>query len=127
FLKGDVLEVKDLASANGVLVNGEKRSAAVLQPGDQVRMGSVTLLVIGPKVESQQVEDEDATLFMQAVDLPKPAPKAVNPAATPNPLRAAAQASVAPAPVEAAGTSRVGLLLVGVLLIAAVAAAILLV
>lgn len=109
FLKGDVLEVKDLASANGVLVNGEKLGAAVLQPGDQVRMGSVTLLVIGPKVEAPQSEDEDATLFIQAVDLPKAKPAAAQsspaaarhaaskPAATPNPLRAAAQANAAPA------------------------------
>lgn len=123
FLKGDVLEVKDLASANGVRVNGEKHSAAVLQPGDQVRMGSVTLLVIGPRVESQQVEDEDATLFMPAAELPRPAVKP----ATPNPLRAAAQAGVAPAPLEAAGSSRVGLLLVGALLVAAVVVAVVLV
>ena len=47
FLKDDVLEVKDLASANGVLVNQQKVRTAVLQPGDQLKMGTVTLLVIG--------------------------------------------------------------------------------
>ncbi|MBC9249960.1 FHA domain-containing protein [Pseudomonas alcaligenes] len=141
FLKGDVLEVKDLASANGVLVNGEKTSAAVLQPGDQVRMGSVTLLVIGPKVEVQQAEDEDATLFIQAVDLPKPAkpsattqadgkPVGGRPAATPNPLRAAAQtgatAPAASAPANADGKSRLVLVVGVVLLLAGVATALLL-
>ncbi len=143
FLKGDVLEVKDLASANGVMVNGEKLGAAVLQPGDQVRMGSVTLLVIGPKIEAQQSEDEDATLFIQAVDLPKPKPAASlesspaaarhaasKPAATPNPLRAAAQASAAPAAgvPQAAASSPLRLVVVlgVVVLIAGVVGALLL-
>ncbi|HSC82274.1 MAG TPA: FHA domain-containing protein [Pseudomonas sp.] len=144
FLKGDVLEVKDLASANGVLINGERRGTAVLQPGDQVRMGSVTLLVIGPKVEAPQSEDEDATLFIQAVDLPKakpaaplassPAiaqPAASKPAATPNPLRAAAQASAAPAAgavqAEASmGAARLVLVLGVLVLAAAVVAAVVL-
>ncbi|MFG0379793.1 FHA domain-containing protein [Pseudomonas sp. zbq_18] len=99
FLRDDVLEVKDLASANGLLVNGEKVSHAQLKPGDQLRMGSVTLLVIGPKVEIEPVEhvDEDATLFVRAVDLPLPKPakpprSGVAAAPTINPLHAAAQA-----------------------------------
>lgn len=104
FLRDEVLEVKDLASANGVQVNGEKIAAAVLKPGDQVRMGSVVLLVIGPRVEVQEEkdEDEDATVFVRAVDLPTPKarPRPANGAApTLNPLRAAAQAQTAPAPV----------------------------
>ncbi|MND58444.1 Glycogen accumulation regulator GarA [compost metagenome] len=98
FLKDDVLEVKDLASANGVFVNQQKVSSAVLQPGDQVRMGSVTLLVIGPKVAAPQAVDEDATLFMPMLQLPRstaPRPASRQPAA--NPLRAAAQKHTAPA------------------------------
>ncbi|QKE63933.1 FHA domain-containing protein [Aquipseudomonas campi] len=131
FLKDDVLEVKDLASANGLFVNGAKANTAVLQPGDQVRMGSVLLLVIGPKVEVQQAEDEDATLFMRAVDLPKPSaskPAATAPAASANPLRAAAQAAPAPAAAESAGPAplRLALLGAGVLLVLGVAAALLL-
>lgn len=119
FLKDDVLEVKDLASANGVFVNGQKAATAVLQPGDQVRMGSVLLLVIGPKVEVAQVEDEDATVFMRAIDLPPPtskAPPASTSAGNINPLRAAAQAAQA-APLEAAAApaSRALPLLAGVL------------
>lgn len=116
FLKDDVLEVKDLASANGVFVNGQKAATAVLQPGDQVRMGSVLLLVIGPKVEVAQAEDEDATVFMRAIDLPPPskAPAAAQPGNL-NPLRAAAQAAPV-APVEAAATvNRMLPLLIGVL------------
>ncbi len=91
FLKDEVLEIKDLASANGVFVNHQKVSMAVLQPGDQVRMGSVTLLVIGPKVDIAQADDEDATLFMPIANVPKPT--VIRPAvqaATLNPLKVAA-------------------------------------
>lgn len=99
FLKDDVLEVKDLASANGVLVNQQKVSTAVLQPGDQLKMGTVTLLVIGPKIAVAQAEDEDATVFMRAIDLPKPVKSKpqVSHAGTSNPLRAAVQLGSAPA------------------------------
>lgn len=109
YLKDDVLEVKDLASANGILVNQQKVATAVLQPGDQLKMGSVTLLVIGPKVEVAPVEDEDATVFMRAVDLPKPLPSAKrsNPTASAaNPLRRAAQASTAATPAAPSHGSR---------------------
>ena len=96
FLKDDVLEVKDLASANGLLVNQQKVTTAVLQPGDQLKMGSVSLLVIGPKSTVATSEDEDATLFMRAVDLPKPlkaAPLSSSPNNQFNPLRTNVQAN----------------------------------
>lgn len=95
FLKNDVLEIKDLASANGVFVNDQKIDTAILQAGDQLRMGSVTLLVIGPKVEVHQDQDEDATVFIRKLDLPKPAKSKARPAAQPattNPLHAAEMA-----------------------------------
>ncbi|MEQ6331543.1 FHA domain-containing protein [Pseudomonas chengduensis] len=138
FLKDDVLEVKDLASANGVLVNQQKVRTAVLQPGDQLKMGTVTLLVIGPKVNVSDAPDEDATQFMRVADLPPalaakaaggatqiaPAPQAARasakaaPAAA-NPLRAAQakpESVVAP-PANSAGKLWLGgivLLLIGV-------------
>jgi len=93
YLKGDVLEVKDLASANGLLVNREKVTTAVLQPGDQIQLGNTTLLVIGPKVSAPEIVDEDATVFIRAADLPATAaaqPKPARPRpATPNPLHVA--------------------------------------
>lgn len=126
FLKDDILEVKDLASANGVLVNGVKVGAAQLKPGDQLRMGSVTLLVIGPRVEAAQADevDEDATLFVRAADLQLPkvakARAGVSAAPTLNPLHAAAQAQAAvPAGRASGGTLRIVGLAVGLLLIAA--------
>ncbi len=125
YLKGDVLEVKDLASANGLLVNREKVTTAVLQPGDQIQLGNTTLLVIGPKVSAPEIVDEDATVFVRAADLPVPSqPKPARPRpATPNPLHAAAMA-----PAEAAARtenpgrsgSRLGWLL-GALALAVVA------
>lgn len=121
FLKDDVLEVKDLASSNGVQVNRQKVSTAVLQPGDQVQLGSVTLLVIGPKVAVPEALDEDATLFIPAAQLPPP--KAERPRATPNPLRAAALAAAATSPTETPVASkalpRLGLLLAGLMVVAA--------
>ena len=96
FLKDDVLEVKDLASANGLLVNQQKVATAVLQPGDQLKMGSVSLLVIGPKGTVTPSVDEDATLFMRAVDLPKPLKQTAqssSPSSQVNPLRTSAQSN----------------------------------
>lgn len=118
FLKDDVLEVKDLASANGVFVNQQKVSSAVLQPGDQVRMGSVTLLVIGPKVAAPQAVDEDATLFMPMLQLPRPASR--QPAA--NPLHAAAQKHTAPAEEVRPSANRLLLALLTIAVAAALAA-----
>ncbi len=128
FLRDDVLEVKDLASANGLLVNGEKATHALLKPGDQLRMGSVTLLVIGPKVETEQVAtaDEDATLFVRAVDLPlpksaKPTRPGVAAAPTINPLHAAARAQAQSAASKpSVGALRIAGLAVALLLVVAV-------
>lgn len=108
FLKDEVLEIKDLASANGVFVNHQKVGMAVLQPGDQVRMGSVTLLVIGPKVDVAQADDEDATLFMPVVNVAKPVAKPAAQMATVNPMKvAAAQAAQQDALVEPRPVSKV--------------------
>lgn len=135
FLKDDVLEVKDLASANGVTVNQQKVRSAVLQPGDQLKMGSVTLLVIGPKVVVAETPDEDATQFVRVADLPRavareggaatqiaPVPQVARSsaraasAAAANPLRASAQAkAAASAEPGSAGAGR--LWLGGVLLL----------
>ncbi len=110
FLKNNVLEIIDLSSANGIHVNGKRISSAVLHPGDQIRIGSVTLLVIGPKVELQQTEDEDATVFMAAVDVPKAEkPKTGGRTPVANPLHAAARADAASEPAGETKASSRGL------------------
>lgn len=133
FLKDDVLEVKDLASANGVFVNQRKVGTAELKPGDEVRMGSVSLLVIGPRVEARAAqaagEDEDATQFVRALDLPRlDKPKTAGSRPTANPLHRAAQGEGAAAEAKrGASPLLIGLLVGGgLLLVAGVAAALLL-
>lgn len=123
FLQDDVLEVKDLASANGVYVNQKKVATAELRPGDEVRMGAVTLLVIGPKVEgrppAEPEDDSDATQFVRALDLPKPdKPQTAGGRPTANPLRAA-PAEAGAAPVAKADSSLQKVLLIGGLLLVA--------
>lgn len=132
FLKDDVLEVKDLASANGVYVNHKKVATAELRPGDEVRMGSVTLLVIGPQIDGrpavEEEEDSDATQFVRAIDLPKPVekPQTGGGGATANPLRAAAPAvAVAAAADEGNALKRV-ILIGSAVLLAVVGAALVL-
>jgi pSer/pThr/pTyr-binding forkhead associated (FHA) protein len=130
FLKDDELEVKDLASANGVYVNREKVNSAVLRPGDEVRMGSVGLLVIGPSVASgergEADDDGDATRFVKAVELPRPVRPQGSAQAAANPLRAATQAPAEPAPARGGVPLARLTLLAGGLLAAAAAAAMLL-
>lgn len=120
FLKDGLLHMKDLASANGVLVNRAKAATARLQPGDQLKMGSVSLLVIGPKVQvTEPSANEDATVFMQAVKLPRPVAKPqVSQVAAVNPLRAQTAAPLAPAPAKTAPLWLLPALLVGILLMA---------
>lgn len=102
FLKDGLLHMKDLASANGVLVNQAKVTTARLQAGDQLKLGSVSLLVIGPKVQAAEpAVNEDATVFMQAVKLPRPvANPQVSQVAAANPARAQSAAPVQPAPAK---------------------------
>lgn len=126
FLKDDVLEVKDLASANGVYVNQRKVGTATLKPGDEVRMGSVSLLVIGPRidtpVQAEADDDADATQFVRALDLPKlDKPKTASSRPTANPLRAAAQPAAAAAPAGSLSPLHIGLIAGGVLLLAGAA------
>ena len=127
YLQDDVLYFKDLGSANGVFVSQEKLAAGPLRPGAEVRLGSVGLLVIGPKVEIEQPEaDEDATVFMQAVKLPKPAAKPqVSQAAALNPARAQAAAPQASAQAPVSGNGRL-LLLAGSVVLAVIVAAVVL-
>jgi pSer/pThr/pTyr-binding forkhead associated (FHA) protein len=40
-----VLRVRDLGSANGTIVNGKKIKEAVIQPGDQLRIGPIGFVV----------------------------------------------------------------------------------
>lgn len=113
FFKDGVLEVKDLGSANGVLLNRAKVTAATLQAGDQMQMGGVVLLVIGPKVEVVQAQDEDATVFMPMAPITRIAKGS---AAT---VAAVAQGAQLPAVTKSSPT-KVVLLVVLLVVVAAV-------
>ena len=83
--------------------------------------------MIGPKVEIEQPQaDEDATVFMQAVKVPKPAAKPqVSQAAALNPARAQAAAPQAPVQAPASGNGRL-LLMAGALVLGVIVAAVVL-
>lgn len=115
FLKDGVLEVKDLGSANGVMVNRSKITATTLQAGDQMQMGGVVLLVIGPKVEVVQAHDEDATVFMPMAKVTPIAKGAAATAATAAAGQEAASAASKPA------SGKVAIVLVLLLVVSAAA------
>ncbi|MET1079446.1 MAG: FHA domain-containing protein [Pseudomonas sp.] len=123
FVEGESLEVKDLGSSNGVFVNRQKITTAVLQAGDQLQMGAVRLLVIGPKVTQAPEQDEDATLFVPIAAAARPV-RTEAPTDGPRAERSSPPGvSVASAPAEAsapvAGRGRAGLF-IGVLVLAVV-------
>ena len=84
-----------------------------------MQMGSVILLVIGPKVEIQQAEDEDATVFMPMAPLAKTGKTPAAGAAA-----AAVSAPVQASEVPPAKSGSAGKLLVGLLLLVVAAAAV---
>ena len=100
YLDEDSLAIKDLASSNGIRVNQNAIKQALLKSGDQLELGSLKLLVIGPKVAERELPDEDATVFQRMVS-PPPAKSALKASAaqTPNPLLKA-QAPSEPTPVQ---------------------------
>lgn len=61
---GGVLRVRDLGSRNGTLVNGKKIADAVLNPGDTLQIGPVSLAV--------QVDDVGADVILTP---PTPSPE----------------------------------------------------
>ena len=84
-LRGDGWWVRDLGSANGTFVNGERMAERRLSPGDIIRIGATEFRfeILGPAPEAPS-------------GLAAPAPAAPPPLAPPEPLRAA------PPPVQAA-------------------------
>lgn len=70
------LMVKDLGSANGTFVNGERVQEAKLQRGDELRLDTLSFTVIGPGGES------DKTTVRAAVVVPPASPVRKDTAAT---------------------------------------------
>lgn len=65
----DGVQVRDLGSAAGVLINGRRVSQARLQPGDSIRLGEVELVLAGEK----PVRPDTAGVKIAAAPPPAPA------------------------------------------------------
>jgi len=69
--QGGNLSIKDLGSANGVLVNDQKIKERALQAGDTIQIGPITFLVqiIGAKTKSGKSEPTDPTMAIEDDDV----------------------------------------------------------
>jgi pSer/pThr/pTyr-binding forkhead associated (FHA) protein len=63
-IDGEVLRVRDMGSANGIYVNEERVDQATLRPGDKLRLGSRSFMVVGPASARHGAGgDEDPTVM----------------------------------------------------------------
>jgi class 3 adenylate cyclase len=76
-LVGDALEVEDLGSRNGTLVNGERIAATrPLAAGDRVELGSTVIEVEAVPTETEPVEENDRSAALTRVASAGPEPAA---------------------------------------------------
>lgn len=52
------LHVEDLGSSNGTFINNKRIQAAQLNPGDELRLDQVRLMLVAPGMEIQQVQQK---------------------------------------------------------------------
>ena len=85
-VKPDGVVVFDLASRNGILVNGKKATEAMLKPGDTVQVANLTITLISEaeraSTDAGPNDDKTSLIDMRPV-LPTPAPGAFVPPAPP--------------------------------------------
>ncbi|MGH1372554.1 MAG: FHA domain-containing protein [Cellvibrionaceae bacterium] len=53
-IKGNLLHVRDLASANGTYINDERVTEGIARPGDRLRMDVYSFRLIGPESENDK-------------------------------------------------------------------------
>ncbi|SMF31767.1 FOG: FHA domain [Alteromonadaceae bacterium Bs31] len=116
------LELKDLSSANGTFVNGQRIERAVLKPGDEVRFDTVSFQVSGPQ---QDLELTTVRPVLKAASLRKSSGDALarkhdNPPQRPEPLAPLSEGQGLPE--KAASGTGLGLWLVAGVAFAAVLA-----
>ncbi len=74
-VSGTVVEIEDLGSHNGTLLNGKPVQRRVLQPGDEIQIGeSVLRFVAGAPAPSRKPEPEPEELEFGSPEVPAPAP-----------------------------------------------------
>lgn len=66
-----ILRIRDLGSSNGTYINGKKITEAVLNPGDKVKIGSVSF---GVQIDGEPPEmtASDSAVFTPPADVPAP-------------------------------------------------------
>lgn len=122
-LKNGVLRIIDLNSSNGTRVNGVKITDQVLKPGDKISFDQVTFLVTGPANAADAAlpdDDDEVTVFRGVAAIPK-APATPRPAASQS---SSAQASARPASASSAqagdsdgGSTKLPMIVVGVIVV----------
>ncbi len=105
---GSVVEVEDLGSSNGTLLNGKPVTRRMLRDGDEVRIGATALRYVErmatPAAQAATpaaAADDDLDLFGDDATVTPSAPAPAAPVAAPRPLPAT-PAPVPPPPVPAA-------------------------
>lgn len=94
-LRGDELEVRDLQSTNGTLVNGKKISTGVLQPGQTFHLGEVELRFEASPAAPAPAEPEGGQFTSRSLLTQAPT-GAARPAEPPKPEAAATVKPPAP-------------------------------
>lgn len=113
------LLVKDLGSANGTFVNGQRITEGRAKKGDEIRFDTLSFGVMGPGTE-----DISKTTVRSAPLVSESSPKpAVKPAVKPNVQSSSSRQTTAKSDAEKSGSNKgiYGLLLVAVIAVIAVA------
>lgn len=92
--------LRDLGSLNGTYVNGERVSERVLQPGDEIMLGSTRLLFDAEKAEPNTVAELPPIAESGEADAPSRAPQPPAPPPPPPPGRDLSRVTIAPGMVE---------------------------
>jgi len=61
-IEGSRLGIQDLGSANGIYVNETRVDQATLRPGDELRLGGRSFVVVGPDRTPRGGGDDDSTV-----------------------------------------------------------------
>lgn len=91
YIRNGQFMVKDLGSANGTFVNGNRlEGEARLNAGDELRLDTLSFTVVGPDGDAGDSNDSEKTVMRAAISLPVSPAKAAPAAVKPSPVHHAA-------------------------------------